>query len=340
MDKPTPQCQDTPNAPPAQFQQNIQYYQYPQQNIYNQQHPLDQNIINRQIDMYNQNNQLYNVPSNQPMYINQNFVYPQQQINQINNQRFGGIQYIFVSDPLTELNNCSGVLIKQEPELLEILTGCETPNRYHVFGQTNSGYIYLFKCLEKSGFCMRNCCPSSMREFNMEIRHMGSVEEINPGMSKLFTNIYKPFKCVCCCFNRPEMIITLNNGEFIGKIYNPFTCCDPEYEIYDSNNQLKYYINADCCQCGLLCNNTICGKCSEAKFIIFDRKYGNQIGIISKNVAQFHEIISNADSYKIIFPNNATPKEKLLLICLGLMIDYQHFEQNNSPNNRRGYYYY
>ena len=276
------------------------------------------------------NNENYSFQSFQPLYIPNKNLFPYQ-TNPIS-QRFGGMTYVSVSDPLIELNNCSEVLIKQEPELLKILTGYETPNRYHVFGLTNSGYIYLFKCFEKSKNCIRCFCPSSMRNFNMEIRHCGSVDEMKPEMSKLFANIYKPFKCSCFCFNRPEMFIKLSNGEFLGKIFYSFSFCDPEQKVYDNNQQLKYFVNADYCQCGLLCANGICGKCSEVKFSIFDKKYGKEIGIIAKNPAEIIEIISSADSYKIIFPNMAKAKEKLELICLCLMIDYQHFEENNSKS--------
>ena len=59
---------------------------------------------------------------------------------------------VYVKDPMSELNNCTGVTIKQQPELFEAITGCETANRYHVFGQTAQGLIYLFKCMEKVVF--------------------------------------------------------------------------------------------------------------------------------------------------------------------------------------------
>ena len=32
--------------------------------------------------------------------------------------QFGGIQYTLVQDPLSELNNCTSVIIKQQPEFL------------------------------------------------------------------------------------------------------------------------------------------------------------------------------------------------------------------------------
>ena len=52
----------------------------------------------------------------------------------------------------------------------------------------------------------------------------------------------------------------------------------------------------------------------------------------------FGEMTTDADSYKVTFPAGSTAEEKLLLIALGLMIDYQYFETDDSDNNnRRGY---
>ena len=69
-------------------------------------------------------------------------------------------------------------------------------------------------------------------------------------------------------------------------------------------------------------------KCSKVDYFIFYKRCGNHVGTLAKIKAQqCIEIISNADSYNIVFPNSSTPKEKLLFICLGLMIDYQNFER-------------
>lgn len=253
--------------------------------------------------------------------------------------RFGGIQYVMVEDPMTELGNCSHVIIKQQPELLEAITGCETANRYHVFGNSGGYFKYLFKCQELSSFCERNCCPSSLREFNMQINHVAS-SPMTGGLSKSFANAFKPFKCSCLCLNRPVISVTLgSDNRYIGKIVHLFTCCDPEFEVYNSHG-LKYYIRADCCQCGLLCANNICGKFSTAQFDIHQPGSANIIANIQKMSAQsYGEAMTDADSYQVGFPPGATPEDKLLLITLGLMIDYQYFETSSSDDNRSGYGY-
>jgi hypothetical protein len=72
---------------------------------------------------------------------------------------YRGMNMGFEMDPMAALAQASAAIIKQQVELLEILTGCETANRYHVYVRTlNGNFVYLFKCKEESDWCMRNCC--------------------------------------------------------------------------------------------------------------------------------------------------------------------------------------
>ena len=269
-----------------------------------------------------------NVPPNN---INMNF--GQNQMPQL----FPGMQFTYVQDPMTELAYCTGIEIRQQPEIFEMITGCETANRYHVFGKTLQGYKYLFKCNEKSGWFMRNCCPSNFRQFLMDIVHITSGNPDVPGFSKNFANLFKPFKCTLCCFCRPEMYVTLTEGsQRVGIIKHACTLCDPEFYIYDETGKLLYILHADCCQCGLVFANNFFGKLSEVVFSIYGPGRDQIIGNILKKPANFAEMVTDADTYQINFPKNATPKEKLLIIGLALMIDYQYFETNNINDEQKG----
>ena len=250
---------------------------------------------------------------------------------------FPGMQFVYVLDPLTELTNCTGVEIKQQPEFFEMITGCETSNRYHVFGQSPQGFKYLFKCNEKSGFFMRNCCPSNMRQFDMNIVHITSGNPGAPELSKNFARLFKPFMCTIFCLCRPEMHVTLIDGnKQIGYIRHICTLCDPEFHIYDEKGQIKYIVSADCCQCGLLCANNFFGKLSEVRFNIYVPGNHQAIGYIWKKPANLSEMVTDADSYQVNFPQVATPNDKLVIIALALMIDYQFFETTSSDNSRGG----
>ena len=60
-----------------------------------------------------------------------------------------------VPDALSELINSKEVIVEQKIELMEALTGCETPNRYNVFLiDEEKQKKFLFKCKEESN-CRR-----------------------------------------------------------------------------------------------------------------------------------------------------------------------------------------
>jgi hypothetical protein len=237
---------------------------------------------------------------------------------------------------MSELGMSSGVLIKQKPQFLEQFTGCESPNRFYVFSQSpQAGMKLLFKCKEFSGCCMRNCCPASQREFIMSIKHVANNSGLNDDFSTPFVKVNKPFKCTCFCLDRPKMSINYANGNPLGAIKEPFTCCDPQVNTFDNTGMMKYVIRADCCQCGLLCRNNFCGKLSKAVFNIYKTNELNRpVGsIIKKGSSSFSELITSADSYQVNFPLDATPEDKMILIVAGLMIDYQFFEEKAENNN-------
>ena len=254
---------------------------------------------------------------------------------------FAGITYTYVLDPMQELALSPSVLIRQQPQFFEQISGCESPNRYFVFSQSpQTGFKMLFKCKEQSECCQRNCCSASMREFVMDIKHIANAGALNENFQNSFVHVNKPFKCTCCCLERPEMIANYSaNGELVGKVKQPFSCCDPIFTIYDNAGTMRYYIYADCCQCGLCCSGP-CAKMSEVTFNIYrDANMGQPIGSIVKKIANFSELITSADSYQVNFPADARPNEKLLLIITGLMIDYQYFEERagNDDNTGRTY---
>ena len=248
---------------------------------------------------------------------------------------FGGLQFVYVEDPMAELASCPSILIRQEPEFLEAVLGCEEPNIYHVFGNSPYGYKYLFKCFEQSECCERYFCPSGKREFNMDIIHCNSFEQLGMGYNQPFANFNKPFMCACGCFCRPEITITINSTKnVVGKATHIWTCCDPTFECYDAKGLLKYIVTASCCQCILLCPGMI-GKSYAGQFDILDPSNNQPIGSIIKEPATFSEMVTDADSYTVNFPVNANAFDKLLLMGLTILADYQYFESNSSNKGRR-----
>ena len=226
------------------------------------------------------------------------------------------------------------IIIKQEADILEAVTGCQEPNYYDVYGKMSDGEkIHILKCKEFSSCAMRYFCPVSSREFSMKMQ-LATEEEKNETEEEDFDNplilISKDCRCPCLCCIRPTMnVIFINDNIKIGHITQSFSIMDPVFVVYDKNEKPIYYIEADCCQCGLMCRNNFMGKTDDAHFFIYDyNDRTNPLGDICKKAAK--SMFSIADDYSVVLPTKATFEDKILLMIAGIMIDYQYFEMNTS----------
>jgi hypothetical protein len=248
---------------------------------------------------------------------------------------FGGMQFIYVQDPMAELASCPSLLIRQEPEFLEKFTGCEMPNVYHVFGNSPLGFRYLFKCIENSNCCARRFCSSSQRPLDLNIIHCNSLDQLGMNYTTPFATMQKPFMCTFYCLCRPEINVVLNStGQAIGKVKHICTVCDPTFEVYNAASGLKYIVTANCCQCALICPG-ILGKTSRGIFDIIDVGSNQVVGQITREPANISEIITDADTYAVNFPPTADANDKLLITGLALLIDYQFFETDAGEDDKK-----
>ena len=231
----------------------------------------------------------------------------------------------------SSLANISQMVIKQEADILEAVTGCQEPNNYQVYGKMPNGEkISIFKCREFSGCLMRCLCPVNCREFSMRIK-LPSEENDNEEDEEFegrIIDINKDCKCPFLCCIRPDMnIILVQSNDKLGRIEQSFSFCDPVFRIFDKDDKEIFYIEADCCQCGLMCRNNFMGKTEEAHFFIYNiNDRDNASGDICRKASK--SMFSIADNYSVIFPQKATIEEKILLTMAGIMIDYQYFEKN------------
>lgn len=239
-----------------------------------------------------------------------------------NSNSFTDIEFTYSNDPISDIGYCKGILIRQLPDFLELITGCETCNKYYIFGIYDNCYKFLFKCEENTGCLMKFFFPTLYKKININLLFVSSSES----QGTKIANILKPYTCTCCWLCRPELILSLEDSkEIIGKIREACSCFNSVYEIINPQNEIKYLIEANCLQCGLFCSNSICGKNRDANFSILDPKTNEKIGEITKqnNIGKKEE-----QQYEVKFPSKANAYEKLLLTALGLMIDYQYFEIN------------
>lgn len=240
-----------------------------------------------------------------------------------------------------------GIFVKQKFELLEVLTGCETQNKYTVYACDVAGNkegAPLFKCKEKSGCCNRNFLPGDCRQFNMDITHdSGGILQFD-GLPFLF--MQRPFACTCFCLNRPYIEINYSeNGKnvYLGKVTHDFSCCEMYFSLFDKTNTCVYQIRGTIWQIGVYNrqqNNCACCKsCQQAFLFIHDLRQGmKRVGIIEKRGRGFSELISDADNFSVLFPIKANAEERTLIMAACLLLDFRYFEtkggmQGNHHNN-------
>ena len=256
-----------------------------------------------------------------------------------NNYWYRGELMTLVPDALSEILEAKEVVVEQKIELMEVLTGCETPNRYNVYLlDKNKQKKFLFKCKEESNWFCRNCVPSDSRSFFLKMMHIISSNK-KTDYKKIIADFDRPFKftCLCCC--RPIMDGFFNgennkNNEQklhkkMGTVLESFSL-GPKMLIYGENNQIKWKIYADYCQCGFWARDISVGKCYEVDFWIYeanaDIKSNKPVGNIHKVFKGLSELVTDSDAFILTFPKNATAIERLMLIGSVIMIDYRYYE--------------
>lgn len=236
---------------------------------------------------------------------------------------FKDLNFSYVTDPVLEIEKCTGVLIRQFPDEFKFVSGCEGCNKFYIFGITDEGYKYLFNCKESIDCFMQYFCPISNKKINMNLIHDSSNPQTSQGV-KIGT-IDKPFRCACCCICRPELILTLvDSNETIGKIKEEFSLFDDSYKVINIKNTSRYRVRASICQCGLCCSNTVCGNNCDTSFYIEEPITHEPLGSITKQ--NIGDKQNPKETYEIKFPRKANSNDKLLLTSLGIMLDYQFFD--------------
>merc|ERR1711976_125267 len=220
---------------------------------------------------------------------------------------------------LEYLTQIDQLLVKQKVEVLEMMTGIETANKYKV---KNSMGQDVYKAKEKSDFCTRQCC-GPIRCFQMEITDNTDREVIH---------VDRPLNCSTCCFPCCLQKMTVTSpisGEVLGSIEQQWDPCLPIFEILDNNG------NAVLKMKGPFCAISCCG---DVNFDITTTD-GTEVGKITKQwTGLAKEAFTDADNFGVTFPLDLDVKVKATLLGAVFLIDFMFFEhaQDNQQNTNWG----
>ncbi|KAF7237849.1 Phospholipid scramblase 2 [Varanus komodoensis] len=207
-------------------------------------------------------------------------------------------------EPLSQLDR---LFIHQQLELVEVITGFETCNKYEI---KNSSGETLYLAFEENDSCTLNCCGAS-RPFVMKIfDHTGQevIELVRP---------LRCSSCLCpCCLQ--EVAVYAPPGHVVGYVKQIWDPCLPRFAIQNAARRDVLRIVGPCFVCS-------CGGDVTFEVMSTDELY--TVGRVSKYWTGFiREIFTDSDDLGIQFPLDLDVKMKVVMLGACFLIDFMFFE--------------
>lgn len=219
-----------------------------------------------------------------------------------------GLEYLTTIDQL---------LVQQKFELVEVITGFETNNKFNV---KNTLGQKLYWAAEVNDCCTRNCC-GPLRRFNMKVYDIYQNEVMH---------IRRPAACSSCSFPccLQSVEVSAPPGNLIGSVEQTWSVLYPQFAIKNANGDTILLMK------GPFCTYSIC---SDIEFKILTLN-GDEVGRISKQWSGLvRELFIDADFFGISFPIDLDVHVKAIMLSACFLIDAMFFEKaDNREENRPG----
>ena len=115
-------------------------------------------------------------------------------------------------------------------------------------------------------------------------------------------------------------IINKENETLFGSFKKQNICCcsDPDFQLINNMNLLKYRINTEGCQCSYCCCDTCCCAKYETRYTIYNSNYQIVGDLLKEGMS---DRPGEKVTYRIRFPLDATPEDKIVIISSAIIID-------------------
>ena len=204
---------------------------------------------------------------------------------------------------LQNLEQANSLIIRQQKEWGEILTGFETKNRYEVMDQMNNP---LAEALEESDSVMATITRLFLKALRPFTMHLYS-----PGGTGLY-KLTRPFR-----FYFHELDVCQSNGAPLGKIKRRFAVLRRVYSVIDRNGNEIFELFGPLLR----------------PWTFQIKKGGQELGKITKKWSGLvKESFTDADNFGISFPSGIDLSQKAVLLGAVFLIDFVHFENSGSRN--------
>ncbi|XP_003227036.2 phospholipid scramblase 2 [Anolis carolinensis] len=217
---------------------------------------------------------------------------------------------------LEYLTQVDRISVQQQIELLELLSGLETCNRYEV---KNSVGQWMYLAVEENDAYTLNC-HKSLRSFIIKL-----FDGANQPVMQLSRDCHCSiccFPCICCL---QELEVQAPLGTVIGYIKQNWHPCLPRFAIQNEASENVLKIAGPCAPC-------TCFQDIDFEVSTQDEK---PIGRISKQwTGYIREMATTASNFEILFPFDLDVKMKALILGASILLDYMYFEHKRRRSDR------
>ncbi|XP_066476824.1 phospholipid scramblase 2-like isoform X2 [Tiliqua scincoides] len=217
---------------------------------------------------------------------------------------------------LEYLGQIDQLLIQQQIELMEMISGFESCNRYEV--KNSVGQMVYFAAEENDDFTLN--CYGTLRPFTIKL--FDSMNQVVMQLSRTFQCSICCCPCICCL---QELEVQAPPGTIIGYVKQKWHPCLPKFAIRNDTREDILKIEGPCVPC-------LCFQDIHFEVKSLDGK--STIGGITKQwTGLAREAATDASNFGIQFPLDLDIKMKALLLGSSFLLDFMYFE---GQQNRRG----
>ncbi len=204
---------------------------------------------------------------------------------------------------LENLAQANSLIIRQQKEWGEILTGFETKNKYDVMDHFSNPLLEAQEDGDSALTIITRFFLKALRPFTMHL--------FSPQGTGLF-KLTRPFR-----FYFHELDVSQSNGAPLGKIKRRFALLRRIYSVVDRNGNETFELF------GPLLH----------PWTFQIKRGGQELGKITKKWSGLvKESFTDADNFGIIFPNGIDISQKAVLLGAVFLIDFVHFENSGKRN--------
>ncbi|XP_062988215.1 phospholipid scramblase 1-like isoform X5 [Elgaria multicarinata webbii] len=220
---------------------------------------------------------------------------------------------------LEYLSQVDHITVQQQMELLEMISGYETLNRYEV--KNSLGQWLYFAAEENDDFNLN--MYGAFRSFNIKLFDSSNQPVIQ---------LTRAFHCSCCCCPciccLQELEVQAPPGTPIGYIKQRWHPCLPKFDIQNESGQTVLKIDAPCVGCRMY---------QDVHFEVKSLDQKATIGTITKLWGGLaREAATNASNFELRFPLDLDIKMKALVLGAVFLMDFMFFEQRHQrPQDRQ-----